>query len=171
MKPPRPHTLEARALDLLRPFSLHDSTRYTLRAHALLHDGHGWSSNDRFTIAQDVDLAEALKAIRGRWEAFRANYSARARVSDLDSLYTWHPLDQETAGLRLEADRLAFLDIEGTGPLVTLYDLTRDAEQIDPADIRADLEKARREFTLEEYPAALHSARLAALDQLKTLES
>lgn len=164
MKPHRPHTLEARALDLLRPFSLHDSTRYTLRAHALTHDGEGWSSNDRFTIAQDVDLAEALRSIRARWEVFRVNYSPRARVKGLETLglteFTGEIIDL------WEVDMLPFLDVEISGPLVTLYDLTRDAEQIHPPDIRADLEKARRDFTLEEYPAALHSARLAALDLL-----
>lgn len=165
MKPYRPHTLEARALDLLRPFSLHDSTRYTLRAHELTHDGISWSSNDRFTIARDVDLPAALEAIRGRWEVFRLNYASRARVSDLDAPHERH----EFAGEMLdhwEAAGLAFLDVEISGPLVALYDLTRDAEQIHPPDIRADLDKARRECTGEEYPAALHSARLEALDQL-----
>lgn len=165
MKPHRPHTLEARALDLLRPFSLHHSTRYTLRAHALTHDGEGWSSNDRFTIARDADLAGALEAIRGRWEVFRANYSPRARVADLAAPHERHEFDGQAIDL-WEVDMLPFLDIETSGPLVTLYDLTRDAEQIHPPDIRADLEKARRDFTLEEYPAALHSARLAALDVL-----
>ena len=160
MKPPRPHTLEARAIDLLRPFSLHPSSRYTLRAHCLLHDGTGWSSNDRFTIARDTDLAGALRAIRGRWEVFRANYSARARVADLDAPHERHEFDGQVLDL-WEAAGLPFLDIEASGPLVTLYDLTRDAEQIHPPDIRADLEKAR-----QDTPAALHSARLAALDLL-----
>lgn len=166
MKPPRPHTLEARAIDLLRPFSLHHpSTRYTLRAHALTHDGEGWSSNDRFTIAQDVDLPAALEAIRGRWEVFRANYSARARVADLAAPHERHEFDGQALD-HWEVDCLPFLDIETSGPLVTLYDLVRDADTIDPAAIAQDIAKARREFTNDELPPALHAARLAALDQL-----
>ena len=53
--------------------------------------------------------------------------------------------------------------------LATLADLIQDAEEIHPADIAADLHRARREFTLEEYPAELHAARLAALATLATL--
>lgn len=162
---PRRHTLEARAFDLLRPFSLHPSTRYTIRAHALTHDGHGWSSNDRFTIARDVDLAGALEAIRGRWEVFRANYSARARVQDVDAPHERHKFDGQVID-HWEAAGLPFLDVEAAGPLVTLYDLTRDADTIDPAAIAQDLHRARRDFTEEEYPADLHADLHAALDLL-----
>ena len=164
MKPVRKNSLEARAVDLLRPFSLDPSTRYTLRAHALTHDGEGWSSNDRFTIARDVDLSDALDAIRGRWEVFRTNYSPRARVSYLES-FDGYQHDNEIADL-WSVDCLPFLDLEISGPLVTLYDLIRDADTIDPAAIRADLDKARRDFTEEEYPESLHLDRLAAFDQL-----
>lgn len=160
------HTLEARALDLLRPLSLHDSTLYTLRAHELWRDcDGGWSSNDRFTLARDVDLAEALRAIRRRWEVFRANYAPRARISDVDTLDAWHDY-RDAAHLSLEAAGLAFVDIEASGPLVDLLDLIGDAYDIDPAAIAQDLHKARRECTLEEYPADLHQARLAALATL-----
>lgn len=51
--------------------------------------------------------------------------------------------------------------------LETLADLIQDVEEIDPADIAADLHRARREFTEEEYPQDLHRARLAALAALR----
>ena len=51
--------------------------------------------------------------------------------------------------------------------LETLADLIQDPADIDPAAIAADLSKARREFTLEEYPADLHAARLSALAALR----
>lgn len=162
----RRNSLEARALDLLRPFSLHHSTRYTIRAHELTHDGTGWSSNDRWTIARDTDLAGALEAIRGRWETFRVNYAARARVQDLDAPHERHRFADQVLD-HWEAAGLPFLDIEAEGPLVTLFDQVRDADSLDLEAIAADLDKARRECTEEEYPAALHSARLEALDQLK----
>ena len=51
--------------------------------------------------------------------------------------------------------------------LATLADLIQDPADIDPAAIAQDIAKARREFTLEEYPAELHAARLAALAALR----
>ena len=52
--------------------------------------------------------------------------------------------------------------------LETLADLIHDpADEIDPAAIAADISKARREFTLEEYPQDLHAARLSALAALR----
>ena len=51
--------------------------------------------------------------------------------------------------------------------LATLADLIPDPADIDPAAIAADLHRARREFTEEEYPQDLHRARLAALAALR----
>ena len=52
--------------------------------------------------------------------------------------------------------------------LATLADLLPDpAEPIDFAALRADIDKARREFTEEELTPAEHAARLAAAATLQ----
>jgi hypothetical protein len=56
-----------------------------------------------------------------------------------------------------------------TAALRTLADLLPDpAEPVDFPALRADIDKARREFTEEELPADLHRARLAAAQVLET---
>jgi hypothetical protein len=51
--------------------------------------------------------------------------------------------------------------------IATLADLLDDpAEPVDFAALRQDIDKARREFSEEELPAALHRARLAAAQVL-----
>ena len=49
----------------------------------------------------------------------------------------------------------------------TLADLIDPDEPIDLRALRADIDKARREFTEEELPPALHRARLAAAAALE----
>jgi hypothetical protein len=52
--------------------------------------------------------------------------------------------------------------------IATLADLLPDpAEPIDLPALRADIDKARREFTEEELPADLHRARIAAAATLQ----
>jgi hypothetical protein len=52
--------------------------------------------------------------------------------------------------------------------LATLADLLDDpAEPIDFPALRADIDRARREFSEEELPADLHRARLAAAATLQ----
>lgn len=79
---------------------------FTLRAHELTHDGEGWSSNDRFTLGKEVSLNMALFMARGRWEAFKANYNSKARVSGV-SCTSHHEV-----WATIEADYLPFLDVE-----------------------------------------------------------
>lgn len=155
------------ALEALAPLHLDPSARFTLRAHELTHDGNGWSSNDRFTIASDTDLAGALDAIAGRFEIFRANYDGAAEPCDILTDECWQQYDDETAGLHIEAAGLAFLDVEATGTLATLapYLDGPEAPTLEDIDgIRRQLAKDRANFTEDESPAALHSARLAACD-------
>jgi hypothetical protein len=52
--------------------------------------------------------------------------------------------------------------------LATLADLIDPAEPVDFPALRADIDKARREFTEEELPAEDHAARLAAAATLET---
>lgn len=164
----RKNTLEARALDLLQPYASSPSATFTIRAHALTHDGEGWSSNDRWTIARDVDLAEALDAIRGRWEVFRANYAPKAQVQNVQTDCPHH--FDGTVIFHLDAENLAFLDIEISGPLVTLADhvchLDGPPTRSTLDDIARDLAKARRDFDFEEYTQDSHRARLEALESL-----
>jgi hypothetical protein len=52
--------------------------------------------------------------------------------------------------------------------IATLADLIDPDEPIDLPALRADIDRARREFTEEELPADLHRARLAAAQVLET---
>ena len=98
-------TLESTIRDFLTPYP--PETLFKVRAHELLHDGEGWSSNDRFTLASAAPRDEIPAIARARWEVFKVNYSPRARVSDLADI-GYDP----AIGLMLECDFLPFLDIE-----------------------------------------------------------
>lgn len=159
------NTTDPAALEALAPLHLDPSARFTLRAHELTHDGQGWSSNDRFTIASDLPLAAALDAIAGRFEIFRANYDDTAEPCDLTNDDLWQNYDDETAAFHLTAAGLAFLDVEATGTLATLapyLDGPNAPTREDLDHIRRTIERDRQSFTEEELPAALHNARLAA---------
>ncbi len=54
-----------------------------ITAFELTHDGEGWSVNTPFNIGRSLDREEALQRLRSRWEIFKANYDARARVQDI----------------------------------------------------------------------------------------
>jgi hypothetical protein len=92
----RKNTLEAR-LDAILP----DWESFTVVAHELSHDGMGWSVNDSWKIARDVDRARAIHALRCRFEVFRVNYAKRARANTLE--------DANWSG----PEFLALLEIEG----------------------------------------------------------
>ena len=112
----RPGTLEHAILAAL-PAPIDPLATYTVRAHELTHDGEGWSSNDRFTIAKDVTAEQMLETARERFDVFKANYAPRARIMDLEALDTYNDEeDDEETTLSLEIDFLPFLDIETTRP-------------------------------------------------------
>ncbi len=80
---------------------------YTVRAFELWRESEGgWSVNDGWTIASNVDRESAIEALRGRWEIFKLNYLPKARVSDIQDI-----ADMEGES-KLEVDCTAFADIE-----------------------------------------------------------
>lgn len=83
---------------------LPENALFDVRAHGLLHDGYGWSSNDVWRIASSVTLEGVLDAARGRWEIFKINYSPKATVKGIQD-YGWKE------EMNLESDGLPFLDI------------------------------------------------------------
>lgn len=86
---------------------LPDNRTFTIKAFELWADGDGsYSVNDAWFMARNVDREEALRALRGRWEVFKANYAPKARVQDI------RDIGYEDSHISLEVDCLAFADIE-----------------------------------------------------------
>lgn len=85
---------------------------FSVKAFELWRDAEGgWSVNDGWTIARDVDRADAISALRGRWEVFKLNYLPKARVSDITDI----GYDEKQCSL--EVDCTAFADIEVHQPV------------------------------------------------------
>jgi hypothetical protein len=59
---------------------------FRITAFELTHDGEGWSVNTPFNIGSNLDRQETISRLRSRWEIFKANYDAKARVSDLQDI-------------------------------------------------------------------------------------
>lgn len=102
-------TLETTIAEILAPVLAHDpAATFDLYGCELWRDETGgWSFNDAFRMVRDASLAEAQETARGRWEVFKANYSPRARVADIDAL-EWQPGD---ASLYVECAGMSFLEI------------------------------------------------------------
>jgi hypothetical protein len=95
-------TLESKIAELIEAADFKGDT-FDVIAMELIHDGQGWSVNTPFAIGRGVDKSEVLTLARHRWEIFKANYMARAKVSDIE--------DTGFDGLSLECACVAFLDI------------------------------------------------------------
>ena len=103
---PAGKTLESALFGLLESAGIRLGDAVRVVAYELTHDGLGWSVNTPFCIASETRGLSALEVMRGRWDVFRANYAARARVSDLADI-------SETDGTaEFEVDGVAFLRVE-----------------------------------------------------------
>ena len=104
-------TLETAIRETLAPVLAHDpAATFDLYGCELWRDDSGgWSFNDAFRMARGVDLAEALKTARGRWEVFKVNYSPRALVREIDCAGEgFYP---GCRSVYVECDHMSFLEI------------------------------------------------------------
>lgn len=79
---------------------------FSVIAYELTHDGQGWSVNTPFQILSAGSYGEMLETVRGRWEAFKANYASKARVSDIQDIEDFDELSNE-----LEVNCMAFVRV------------------------------------------------------------
>ena len=98
--PPRKGTLARLVFDKLE----NEQGPFDVIAYELTHDGQGWSVNTPWKIATSANLPQVIEAAQGRWEAFKANYSARATVKGLSDI-------GEGDTFELESDCIPFLQI------------------------------------------------------------
>lgn len=104
LAPPLPAkgTLERKIFDMLA--DCNGVFRFDVIAYELTNDGNGWSVNTPFQIATGASTLEVLSAARARFNVFKANYAARARVNTLEDTS-----DGET--YLLDCEGIPFLEI------------------------------------------------------------
>jgi len=97
--------LETKIRNLISETNAASETRFDIVAHELWGNSkEGFETNSSWCIKTNATLEEALKAARGRWEIFKANYLPRARVCDISDI----GYDEN---LSLEVDCVPFLEI------------------------------------------------------------
>lgn len=107
---PRKGTLEFAIAKFIAEANYPEGTTFNVYAWELTHDGQGWSTNDGWRMGSDCDLEEVLTHARGRWEAFKANYGTKSRVSDLEDTGF-------ESTISLEVDCKQFLELRANLPI------------------------------------------------------
>lgn len=108
-------TLETAVISCL-PDSLPEGTTFDVFAWELWRDDSGgWSVNDGWKMAREVDLDGLKEAARNRWEVFKVNYFPRALVSGLDC-HGAEEWNRELTPLYIEYEGTSFLEIRFNFP-------------------------------------------------------
>ena len=139
--PPPRRTLERFVFDLLE--NADHSNGFTVTAYELTNDGGGWSVNSPFKLGTGVSLPAVLEMARGRWEVYKVNYDARARVSGLSDISdqdnVWELESAQTPFLRIERvdpEREALLDeMAGLNRKIALSDTPENAAKRTPEEL------------------------------------
>lgn len=101
----RPNSIGAK-LDALLPAW----TSFDVIFHELWREPEGgWSVNDSWKAGRNLDRDEAITLIMHRWEIFKLNYLARARVRDLCDA------GDSDGDCLLEVDCTAFATVQNGG--------------------------------------------------------
>jgi hypothetical protein len=104
-------TLETAIISCL-PDNLPPGTTFDVYAWELWRDAEGgWTVNDGWKIAREVDLTGLKEAARGRWEVFKINYFPRALVSGIDCHGAEEIAPGDLSPLYLEYEGTSFLEV------------------------------------------------------------
>lgn len=107
-------TLEKRIAQLLAEAEFPEGTTFKVLGCELTREEDGWSFNDYVWLASEADTETLLMKARDRWEVYKANYDARARVKDLD-----HMGEVYGDTVYINCDHNSFLEIRATRPAIT----------------------------------------------------